>query len=190
MFKVKFRELLMQTPGAFEEFDALCKQLNAFLLVAHNDDGTLETAAVATAATGSALSIGDLVLRAGPNAPPNALLCNGATISRATYRALFDEIGTAWGVGDSSTTFNLPDFRGRAPYGVATAGTGSTLGASFGAMDHTHAGPSHTHTSTTVNVVVAGAQAVATSPTNASGTANTGTANPPGAAVYVYIVYA
>jgi microcystin-dependent protein len=45
-------------------------------------------------------------------APAGWLECNGAAVSRATYAALFTAIGTAWGVGDGSTTFNLPDARG------------------------------------------------------------------------------
>lgn len=45
--------------------------------------------------------------------PPTGWLeCNGAAISRTTYADLFSAIGTTWGVGDGSTTFNLPDFRG------------------------------------------------------------------------------
>jgi len=43
--------------------------------------------------------------------PKNALYCNGAAISRSTYEELFDIIGTTYGVGDGSSTFNLPDYR-------------------------------------------------------------------------------
>jgi len=46
-------------------------------------------------------------------APAGWLLCNGQAVSRSTYRDLFDAIGTTFGVGDGSTTFNLPDLRGR-----------------------------------------------------------------------------
>lgn len=52
--------------------------------------------------------------------PTGYLACDGSAISRTTYRELFDEIGTTWGVGDGSTTFNVPDLRG-----VYTRGTGS-----------------------------------------------------------------
>lgn len=46
-------------------------------------------------------------------APPTGWLrCNGAAVSRATFNALFTAIGTTFGVGDGSTTFNLPDLRG------------------------------------------------------------------------------
>lgn len=50
---------------------------------------------------------------AGATAPTGWLLCNGAAISRTTYAALFAAIASAHGSGDGSTTFNLPDYRGR-----------------------------------------------------------------------------
>ncbi len=53
------------------------------------------------------------------------LLADGSEVSRATYAALFAEIGTRYGDGDASTTFNLPDLRGRSPLGAGT-GTGLT----------------------------------------------------------------
>lgn len=48
----------------------------------------------------------------GTSAPDGWLLCHGAAVSRTTYAGLFAVIGTAWGQGDGSTTFNLPDMRG------------------------------------------------------------------------------
>lgn len=51
--------------------------------------------------------------------PTGALECNGAAVSRTTYARLFDIIGTAWGAGNGTTTFNLPDMRGRVPRGYA-----------------------------------------------------------------------
>lgn len=53
----------------------------------------------------------------GATAPSGWLLCDGSAISRSTYAALFSAISTAWGYGDNSTTFNLPDMRGRFPRG-------------------------------------------------------------------------
>jgi microcystin-dependent protein len=64
---------------------------------------------------------------AGSSAPTGWLLCNGTTASRTTYSNLFSVIGTTYGVGDGSTTFGLPDMRGRVPMG---AGTGNQLNAS------------------------------------------------------------
>jgi len=58
---------------------------------------------------------------AGATAPTGWLLCDGTTIARATYTALFAAIGTAHGTGDGSTTFHLPDYRGRFLRGVDSA---------------------------------------------------------------------
>jgi microcystin-dependent protein len=88
---------------------------------------------------------GGLVPFAGAAAPTGFLLCDGTAVSRSTYAALFAICGTAYGVGNGSTTFNLPDLRGRFPMGKSTAGTGATLGESGGTIDHVHTGPSHTH---------------------------------------------
>jgi len=59
-------------------------------------------------------------------APNGWLLCQGAAVSRATYAALFQVIGTTYGAGDGTSTFNLPDFRETSPYGVGTRATGVT----------------------------------------------------------------
>lgn len=52
--------------------------------------------------------------------PSGWLLCNGAAVSRTTYAGLFAKIGTRYGAGDGSSTFNLPDMRDRYPIGVGT----------------------------------------------------------------------
>lgn len=82
--------------------------------------------------------------------PTGYLECDGSAVSRTTYAALFSAIGTTWGAGDGSTTFNLPDLRGRAPIGAGQGSglTNRTLGATGGAETHTLATgeiPSHTH---------------------------------------------
>lgn len=82
-------------------------------------------------------------------APAGYLLCNGAAVDRVTYGALFGVIGVSFGAGNGSTTFNVPDCRGRVGLGLAASGTGSTLGGTGGSLDHTHTGPSHTHTGAT-----------------------------------------
>ena len=53
----------------------------------------------------------------GAVAPDGWLMCDGYAVNRTTYASLFAAIGTAWGNGDNSTTFNLPDMRGRFPRG-------------------------------------------------------------------------
>jgi microcystin-dependent protein len=63
---------------------------------------------------------GSILMFAGSTAPDNWLLCDGTAVSRATYNKLFQAIGTTWGAGNGTTTFNLPDMRGAAPAGVGT----------------------------------------------------------------------
>jgi hypothetical protein len=80
--------------------------------------------------------IGDLLARPNGNAVPNHLLCDGSAIDRISYPQLFAEIGTEWGAGDGSTTFNLPSLNGGTlptpttlpPQTVDTGGTVSTGG--------------------------------------------------------------
>jgi len=81
----------------------------------------------------------------GSSAPRGHLMCDGTAVSRTTYADLFAVIGTNYGVGDGSTTFNLPDYRQRFPLGKAVSGTGNTLGATGGAIDHSHSVPKHYH---------------------------------------------
>jgi len=59
---------------------------------------------------------------AGSAAPTGYLLCSGGAVNRTTFSALFAVIGTTYGVGDGSTTFNLPDLRGRIPAGLDNMG--------------------------------------------------------------------
>lgn len=73
--------------------------------------------------------------------PTGFLMCDGAAVSRVTYASLFALFGTTWGVGDGSTTFNVPDFRGRALVGVDGAAgrlsANDALGNSGGEETHT-----------------------------------------------------
>ena len=69
-----------------------------------------------------AYHIGDIIWRAGGEAPVGFLLCNGAEVGRATYPKLFEVIGTKWGSGDGVTTFNLPNLIGKFPEGALEAG--------------------------------------------------------------------
>ena len=85
------------------------------------------------------------------------LLCDGRPVSRSTYQTLFNKISTAYGIGDGSTTFNLPDAQGRSLIGTGQ-GAGLTLralGAKGGVEKHTlvttempnhaHGGGNHDH---------------------------------------------
>jgi microcystin-dependent protein len=56
-------------------------------------------------------------------APSGYLLCNGSAVSRTTYSGLFSVVGTTFGTGDGSTTFNLPNYTDNMPIGVGTIAT-------------------------------------------------------------------
>lgn len=63
----------------------------------------------------------------GTNAPSNYLLCDGSAVSRSTYSSLFSAIGTSYGVGDGSTSFNLPNLKGRFPLGYSASAPTKTF---------------------------------------------------------------
>jgi len=108
-----------------------------------------------TAAVTAAIPTGIISPYAGPitnpPAPPTGwLLCDGTAVSRSTYATLFGIIGITYGAGDTTSTFNLPDLRGRAPIGVGTGAglTARALGATVGTETHTLTAaqiPGHTH---------------------------------------------
>lgn len=95
---------------------------------------------------------GTILTFGSPTPPTGYLNCNGAAISRTTYATLFAAIGTWWGVGDNSTTFNVPDMRGEFMRGF-DGGRGVDVGRVFGSfqgemfLSHTHSlyDPSHAH---------------------------------------------
>lgn len=122
-------------------------------------DGAITTAKVASGAitldklaAGIATPPGVLQAYGGSAAPAGWLLCNGTAVSRTTYAGLFAVVGTTYGTGDGSTTFNLPDLRGRTTVGAdGTANrlsSNDAMGNSGGEEKHTQTiteMPSHDH---------------------------------------------
>lgn len=112
-------DLCVKVSRFFGIADLLCSFFSWFL----TSDGEISSEAkVEIGAT--LLPPGFIMYSASVNAGDQWLLANGQAVSRTTYAALFNAIGTRYGAGDGSTTFNLPDLQGRSPIG---AGTGDGL---------------------------------------------------------------
>ena len=119
------------------------------------DDSSQSEFLATVGAIASSMIIGMVSAFARSSAPSGFLKCNGAAISRTSYAALFAVIGTTFGAGDGSTTFNVPDLRGEFVRGWDDArgiDSGRALGSSQSSqnLSHTHSGTtssnSHTHT--------------------------------------------
>jgi microcystin-dependent protein len=119
------------------------------------------TNSIASGAIPDSTSAGTVSPWGGTSTPTGWLLCDGTAVSRSTYSALFTAIGTTYGTGDGSSTFNIPDLRGRTVCGKDNMGgsaanrltsgstiDGSTLGTAGGGQTHTLSQaqlPSHRH---------------------------------------------
>lgn len=127
-------------------------------------------------AIGGTLPSGVVLPYAGATAPIGFLFCDGSAVSRTTYADLFAVTGTAFGVGDGITTFNLPDLRGRGPLGVndgtlpagasgsySTRNRAATGGAEEVALNTTQL-PAHAHGSTDLVYSTPGAGTLTISP--------------------------
>jgi microcystin-dependent protein len=102
-------------------------------------------------ATNGSIPSGTIMDFGGSTAPSGWLGCDGSAVSRTTYARLFGAIGTTWGTGDGSTTFNLPDFRRRVAVGSggsSSATLDNDVGDTGGSETHTLSTaelPSHQH---------------------------------------------
>lgn len=97
-------------------------------------DSTQATGLKWAAPAGGATS-GEIKMWPTGTAPTGYLLCDGSAVSRSTYATLFALISTTYGVGDGSTTFNVPNMQGRVPVGK-NSGTFPTLGGTGGEETH------------------------------------------------------
>jgi len=114
---------------------------------------------------------GSILMWPTSTAPTGYLLCDGTAVSRSTYSTLFTLFGTTFGTGDGSTTFNLPNYTNRMPYGTTIGSTGGSADAIL--VSHTHTAtvtdPGHFHTVSAGSIVTASL--------NSGGSVNLGTSN-------------
>ncbi len=99
---------------------------------------------------GETLPVGTIIeYPASSNLPTGWMICDGSAVSRTEYSQLFNVIGTKFGSGDGSTTFNIPNKKGRVSVGVDTSQTEfNTIGKTGGEKTHTltiQEMPSHNH---------------------------------------------
>lgn len=112
----------------------------------YNDNGVWKELNVKVSDT---LPVGTIIPYAGTTIPSNYMKCEGQELSRIEYDILFSAIGTTYGAGDGSTTFNLPNLKGRVITGIDSNDTDfDTLGEKGGEKEHTltvDEMPSHRH---------------------------------------------
>jgi microcystin-dependent protein len=135
----------------------------------------------------SGVPVGHIIAHGSATAPTGYLVCDGSAISRTAFAALFNAIGTNFGTGDGSTTFNLPDLQGRMPVGIGTHADANTMGENDGTAlasrtpkhKHTVNDPGHSHTTNAEDItgtVVPGASGGFTVPGSwATATVNSNT---------------
>lgn len=99
--------------------------IKTFVRAALDEQNTMKKAIV-----DSVSYIGCVIWCAGNVTPDNTIYCDGSAVSRTTYAELFAAIGTTYGAGDGSSTFNIPDLRGYFIRG--TGGNAAALGAEQG----------------------------------------------------------
>ena len=119
------REALTSWPTTRMFFDTTAKQLYANF---GSDDNII------WAPVGDPIGAVKMFAGASTATPNGWLLCDGSAVSRTGYPRLFAVIGTAFGDGDGSTTFNVPDYRNKFPRG---AGAGDNPGTTGGEDEHT-----------------------------------------------------
>jgi len=102
-------------------------------------DGQILTVVMGSAAwadpVGGGIPAGSLMAYAGATTPAGWLLCYGQEVSRDTYAGLFTAIGITYGAGDGTTTFILPDLRGRVAAGKDDMGGSASGALTFGGAD-------------------------------------------------------
>lgn len=125
-------------------------------------DNSTKIATTAFVSTSNLVMSGTIQMWPTSSAPTGYLICNGVAISRTTYATLFGILGTTFGTGDGSTTFNLPNYTNAMPIGAggtyALAATGGSATTTIGLTnlpphDHSITDPGHSHTYATYSAI-------------------------------------
>jgi len=104
-------------------------------IIVNENNGSVTISSTGGGGGGTIVSVelaGSIKIWGGLTPPDNWAICDGSAVSRVTYATLFQRIGTTFGAGDGSTSFNLPDFRGK--FGIGTS-AGYPAGSTGGAAD-------------------------------------------------------
>lgn len=126
-------------------FSAVKSFVEAIASGSNIDAGAITNAKLAADVYNFYVPIGGITQYAGASAPVGGkwLICDGSLVSRTTYSSLFSAIGVAYGAGDGTTTFNLPNLKGRVPIGFDSTQTefdamGETGGSKASSANHAH----------------------------------------------------
>lgn len=164
---------MLGTPGSSNDpvTSQIISRLNDRVRVLERSSGSLgqvRTLDDAIAVLNATTFVGEVKLWPGASAPAaNWLICQGQAISRNTYATLFTLIGTAYGPGDGSTTFNVPDLRGRFALGVnGSHALASNGGAETINIQHDHGGATGPPPGSDVNTFPRGSLATFTVPSS------------------------
>lgn len=147
-------DLSIPSDDGIQSYRVTGSQLKSYVLAA----GNVLKATLATVVQNALTPTGAVIAYAGGTAPSGFLHCDGSAVSRTTYADLYAAIGDAHGNGDGTTTFNLPDYRGRFLRGWSSGqttdpdrasrtamATGGATGDNIGSVQG-HAFQTHTHT--------------------------------------------
>lgn len=126
------------TSGTITTLQATTATISTLKITTENvTTATIGTLSVTTLTGVTFVTTGSILLWPTDTAPSGYVLCDGSAISRTTYSDLFAIISTDYGVGDGSTTFNVPNLKGKVPVGFNSAeGEFDALGETGGAKTH------------------------------------------------------
>lgn len=166
---------------------AILSVLNGHIDQDNLEDGGVLLNKLATSVANALVPVGSILPYGGANSPNSDwLLCYGQAVSRSTYSSLYAILGDLYGAGNGTTTFNLPDLRGRIPVGNdAMGGTAANRTQRTSTLTTTNGSPTATIGSATgisIGMTIVSANVPAgTTITNLSGTTVTMSANATGA---------